>query len=41
MKKRFRAAALALSATLMLGALAGCGNSSAADQREIIRIGHN
>ena len=41
MKKRFRAAALALSATLMLGALAGCGSSSAADQREIIRIGHN
>ena len=41
MKKRIRALALALAAVLALGTLAGCGSASAADDKYIIRIGHN
>ncbi len=40
MKKRIRAAALALTAAMMTGMLSGCG-SAATDTRQIIRIGHN
>ncbi len=41
MRKQLRVTALALSAVLSIGVLAGCSGSAAADQREIIRIGHN
>ena len=41
MKKRIRAAALLLAVVLVAGLLAGCGGSSEADHRQIIRIGHN
>ena len=41
MKKRIRALALALTAALALGTLAGCSGSSASDDKYIIRIGHN
>ena len=41
MKKRIRVFALALAAVLALGTLAGCSSSSAADDKYIIRIGHN
>lgn len=40
MKKRIRAAALALTAAMMTGMLSGCG-AAATDTRQIIRIGHN
>lgn len=40
MKKSARALALALAGTTLLGLMAGCG-ASAADDRQIIRIGHN
>ena len=41
MNKRIRAVALTLAAALTLGTLAGCGGTSTAEDREIIRIGHN
>ncbi len=41
MRKRFRAAALALAAALPAGILAGCGSASESGEKMIIRIGHN
>lgn len=41
MKRRLRATALTLAALLGISILTGCSGSAAADQREIIRIGHN
>lgn len=40
MKRRFRAAALVLVLTMILGTLSGCGASSE-NGKKIIRIGHN
>ena len=41
MKKRIRASALALTAVIAFSTLSGCGNASAEDNRQVIRIGHN
>lgn len=41
MKKRYRAAALALVSLLLLGTMTGCGSSSSGGDKQIIRIGHN
>ena len=41
MKKRIRALALALTAVIAFSTLSGCGNASAEDNRQVIRIGHN
>lgn len=41
MKKRFRAAALALAVVMALGTLTGCGSATAEGDQQIIRIGHN
>ena len=40
MKKRFRAAAVLLVLTMILGMMTGCGASSESEKK-IIRIGHN
>lgn len=41
MKKRYRAAALALVSLLLLGTMTGCGSSSSGGDKQIIRSGHN
>ena len=40
MKKRYRAAAVVLVLTMILGMMTGCG-ASADNGKKIIRIGHN